>query len=135
MVLAWPLLASATTPGHPEAPTSVIQRFFGLIDRHRPAEAAFMMGPEAAPSAASRAAWIRQLGAIDRVRVLKIRPSSLGEGRPCANYKVDLDVRLRADASRGPIPSYGWGPNRNVRWIKLCPGAGAWRIESLATGP
>ncbi|MGE5721945.1 MAG: hypothetical protein ACM3YM_05740 [Sphingomonadales bacterium] len=118
------------------ADVALIRRFFGLIDRHRPAEAAAMMGPEIAAGPGARAAWTRQFSAIRSASVRDVRPSALDGDGGCRSYRVTIDVQLAPRTGRTPIPDYGWGPNPNLRWITVCNDHGSSRhIASFGTGP
>jgi hypothetical protein len=133
LALAGPQLTAARPPHADVAGSSAsasIRRFFGLIDSHRVSDAVAMMDREAARNASARAAWARQFSAIASIQVRDIRPSGFGEGGPCPTYKVTLDVHLS-----GGGPSYGWGRNPNLRWVKVCPAGGDWRVSSIGTGP
>jgi len=136
LLSVWPASLVARPSSANPADVALIRRFFGLIDRHRPAEAAAMMGPEIAAGPGDRAAWTRQFSAIRSASVRDIRPSALDGGDRCRSYKVTIDVQLASRIGRTPIPAYGWGPNPNLRWISVCKDrASSLHIASFGTGP
>lgn len=133
---ASPFALSAGPPAASAPDEAQIRRFFGLIDRHRPEAAVAMMGPEIASGPRERSAWIRQFSAIKSIAVRGISPAGLGDEGPCRSYRVTLTVQLMPQGNLAAIPSFGWGPNPNLRWVTLCPGKRSeMYIASLATGP
>jgi len=136
LLSVWSASLAARPTSANSADVALIRRFFGLIDRHRPAEAVAMMGPEIAAGPGDRAAWTRQFSAIRSASVRDVRPSALDGDGGCRSYRVAIDVQLAPRRGRTPIPAYGWGPNPNLRWITVCTGHGSsLHVASFGTGP
>lgn len=127
-------LAQAAQPV-PTAHAETIRRFVAAIDARRPAEAVAMLGAELVPDESARRGWLRHFAAIRSIHVMRIEPSVPGAAPPCVQYRVTLEAYV-TDDPQAPMPYYGWDDNPNLRWIRLCPGAGGtWTIDALATGP
>jgi hypothetical protein len=108
----------------------IIRTFFNLISEGRASEAVGVMTTKAAGDDSSKQAWGVQFNAFEKVTVEKIENSIDGE------YKVTLAVQMKQGTEKvQPMPYYGWGNGRFVRFISLEKEGNLWKIAGIATGP
>jgi hypothetical protein len=115
---------------------STIRTFFELINEQRIDSAISMMTPSLTGDDTQKQAWGVQFNSFEKITVTKIE-ESMKETWTEKNhsYKVTLDVQMKPEATKAPIPYYGYENGANIRWIALEKMGDLWKIGGIATGP
>lgn len=115
---------------------SIIRTFFELINEQRAADAVSMLAPETVGDNTQKQAWGVQFNAFQKITAEKI-DKSLEENwtETSQSYKVTLDVQMKPEAAKAPIPNYGFENGTNLRWVTLKKIDNLWKISGIATGP
>ena len=127
---------TATSTASLPTEEDIIRTFFALIDEKRIPEAISMMSKKMIGDESSKQGWGVQFNAIEKIKVSAIEPAMRESWSENSHeYKVDLDVKVSANAADAPIPYYGWENGSNLRWVEIVKEDGLWKIDNLATGP
>lgn len=115
---------------------SIIHTFFELINEQRVADAINMMAPDTVGDESQKQAWGVQFNAFRKMSAEKIE-QSIPESWTDTNhsYKVTLEVQMKPEAAKAPIPNYGYDNGTNIRWVTLEKVGDFWKINGIATGP
>ncbi len=110
--------------------TDIIRSFFEIINEGRAIDAISMMAPSLVGDDDDKQAWGVQFNAFKSLKVASIERTNREH-----EYKVVLTALIKPEASRAPIPNYGWDNGTNIRWIILVKSGNLWKISAIATGP
>ena len=128
--------SGAPTSDTPEPEEDAIRAFFDLVDQGRAADAVLAMSSSVTGDDSVKQAWGVQLEAMDSVGVLALGPSMPEDWTATRHtYRVTLDVRMDPASATAPIPYYGYAAGKNVRFVSVVEEGGAWRIDTIGTGP
>jgi len=128
--------SSSASPVPEPTEEDVIRAFFALIDEDRAADAVLAMSASITGDDAAKQAWAVQLAAMTSVKVLALGPSMPVDWTATRHtYRVTLDVRMSPGSSTAPIPYYGYTAGENVRFVSVVAEDGAWKVDTIGTGP
>jgi hypothetical protein len=126
----------APTSDAPESEEDAIGAFFDLVDEGRAADAVLAMSSSVTGDDSAKQAWAVQLAAMTSVKVLALGPSMPVDWTATRHtYRVTLDVRMSPGSSTAPIPYYGYTAGENVRFVSVVAEDGAWKVDTIGTGP
>jgi hypothetical protein len=109
-----------------------VLKFFSFITKKDPIWSVRQLSYKLCPNEAAGQAWLANFQSLDTLDVVKVEPVRLAEWTDeWEIYKVTLKVTTAAKPDQ-----YGWENGTNIRWITIIPqGAGAWKVEEIATNP
>jgi len=111
----------------------IIRNFFSFFGTKDAYKAALMMKTT---STSERKAWTAQFAAFNYLYVLKIEKAEENNWTENKHiYKVILEVKMKPESARAPIPYYGYQNGQNTRWIILEKVGHLWKIVEITTGP
>lgn len=114
----------------------IIRTFFNLINEEKILDAIKMMDPVFAGDDTSRQSWGVHFFSISSIKVKSIEPSMKEDWDNNSHiYKVILTVSMKPEATKAPIPNYGWEKGDNIRFISLIKNGDRWLVTGIATGP
>lgn len=115
----------------------VIRTFFNLINEKRIPEAIEMMDEKITSSDSKKQEWGVYFNNFTNIDVKKVEAydkKSWTEKQK--TFQVSLIVSLKPEATKAPIPNYGFESGENIRFINLVKSENnLWKIEGIATGP
>jgi hypothetical protein len=128
--------SGAPSSDAPKSEEDVIREFFELVDQGRTADAVLAMSSSITGDDSVKQAWAVQLDAMLDVKVVALRASLPQDWTETHHsFRVLLDVRMDPASSTAPIPYYGYTDGENVRFVSVVEEDGAWRIDTIGTGP
>jgi hypothetical protein len=109
-----------------------VETFFSFIAKGDPIWSVRQLSYAMAPDEATGQAWMNSFQSLKSLEVVSIEQARLEEWTSeWETYKVTLDA-----ATDDPPEKYGWENGRNIRWVTIVPqGAGAWKVDALASNP
>gem|GEM_PF-1459822 len=110
----------------------IIRNFFSFFGTDDAEKAALMMKTD---NDSERQAWAVQFAAFNDLQILKIEKANEEAWTDNRHiYKVTLEVRMKQESVKAPIPYYGWQNGENSRWLTLEKVGDIWKIAEIATG-
>lgn len=113
-----------------------ITNFFKLIEDGKANEAVLLMSSQNTSDDSIKQAWGVQFNYMSSVKVISVNPQNQSDWTDdWRQYKVLLDVVMNPNSANAPIPYYGYENGQNIRYLALVKEDGAWRVDTIATGP
>ena len=115
----------------------IVRNFFQLIDEKKITEAVMSMSKINTENDSTKQAWGVQFNAFESIKLKSIeaydKPSWTSDQQ---EYKVNLSVQMKPEATSGSIPNYGFdNGDNNIRWIIINKENNLWKVQGIGTGP
>jgi hypothetical protein len=109
-----------------------IETFFSFIAKGDPIWSVRQLSSAMAPDEATGQAWTDNFKSLKSLKIVSIEQARLEEWTSeWETYKVTLEAATDESPEK-----YGWENGLNIRWITIVPqGAGAWKVDALASNP